>query len=103
MRQCLVEIQEEKDHDLDEILIHFVKIQYLAERVAVLKSPQLRRADSSNDRVALENGRQGRESQERGVALAGCQAYLDRLIGALPGGLKDNGKSHLDHNGRRRS
>lgn len=91
LRQCLVDITEAKNHDLDQALVHFVKIQYLAERVAVLKTPQQRRIDLSNDKMALEGSEQDRESQERGAALAGCQAYLDRLARELPSGLKDNG------------
>ncbi|KAK4035185.1 hypothetical protein C8A01DRAFT_18114 [Parachaetomium inaequale] len=90
MRQCLVEIQEAKAHDLDETLVHCVKIQYLAERVAVLKTLQPKRTDVGNDRIALEGGERDKESQERGVALAGCQTYLDRLVRELPGGLKDD-------------
>jgi hypothetical protein len=35
MRECLVEIREAKAHELDKILVHFVKVQYLVERVAV--------------------------------------------------------------------
>jgi hypothetical protein len=91
MRQCLVEIQEAKAHDLDETLVHCVKIQYLAERVAVLKTLQPKRTDIGNDGIVLEGGGNDNESQERGVALAGCQTYLDRLVRELPGGLKDNG------------
>lgn len=92
MRQCLVELQETKAHDLDEVLIHFVKIQYLSERVAVLKSPQLKKADPGSDRMSLEGSEQEKESPERGAALAGCQAYLDRLVRELPGGLRDHGE-----------
>ncbi|KAL1836473.1 hypothetical protein VTJ49DRAFT_5087 [Mycothermus thermophilus] len=90
MRQCLAEIQERKDHELDGVLVHFVKVQFLAERVAVLKSPQMKRADNYNDRVPLEGGEQEKESPERGAALAGCQAYLDNLTRELPSALKDN-------------
>jgi hypothetical protein len=92
VRQCLVDIGEAKDHDLDEVLVHFVRVQYLAERVAVLKRPQLKGAEPRNDTVTLENGEQDQKSQERAAALAGCQAYLDRLVDELPRGLRDNGK-----------
>jgi hypothetical protein len=92
MRQCLVELQEAKTHELDEVLVHFVKIQYLAERVAVLKSAQLKRTDPGSDRMSLEGGEQEKESPEREAALAGCQAYLDRLMREMPGGLRDNGE-----------
>ncbi|KAL2269273.1 hypothetical protein VTJ83DRAFT_1457 [Remersonia thermophila] len=90
MRRCLAEVQERKDHELDEILVHFVKVQFLSERVAVLKSPQLKRADHCNDRVPLDGAEQEKESSERGGALVGCQAYLDRLARELPSALKDN-------------
>jgi len=93
MRQCLVEIQEAKAHELDEILVHFVKVQYLAERVAVLKSPQLKRTDLATDKMSLEGGEQEKDNSERGAALAGCQAYLDRLVRESPSALKDNGTS----------
>lgn len=93
MRQCLVDIPEAKDHNIDRILIHFVKVQYLAERVAVLKSPQQRRADP--DRMGFEGSDQDKESQERGAALAGCQAYLDRLARELPASLKEDGESAI--------
>lgn len=95
MRQCLVEIQEAKDHSLDETLVYCVKVQYLAERVAVLKSPQVKRADPNNDRMALEGTEQEKESQERGTALDSCQAYLERLARDLPSSLKNNGKARL--------
>lgn len=91
MRQCLAELQQAADHELDEVLVHFVKAQYLAERVAVLKSPQLKSTNPSHDRVALEGGEQDKGSQED-VALAGCQSYLERLARELPSGLKENGK-----------
>ena len=100
MRQCLGEIQDAKEHGLDEVLVHFVKVQYLAERVAVLKSPQLKSTETSHDRVNLQQEEQGRESQESEVALAGCRAYLDRLVGELPSALKNNGKAPLDHGGK---
>jgi hypothetical protein len=92
MHQCLVGIREAKYHDLDEVLVHFVKIQYLAERVAVLKSPQLKGTEPRNDTMTRENGEQDQKSQERAAALAGCPADLDRLVDELPWGLRDNGK-----------
>ena len=91
MRQCLTELEQAEDHDLDQVLVRFVKAQYSAERVAVLKSPQLRRANLSNDRVSLEGGEQDKESQEE-ATLTGCQAHLERLARELPIGLRENGK-----------
>ncbi|KAL2261807.1 hypothetical protein VTK26DRAFT_3281 [Humicola hyalothermophila] len=90
MRQCLAEIQESKEHDLDPLLVYSVKVQYLAERVAVLKTSQQRTAELSIDRSVPDSTEMGREDQERGAALASCRAYLDRLARELPGVLKDN-------------
>ncbi|KAL2138587.1 hypothetical protein VTI28DRAFT_6532 [Corynascus sepedonium] len=64
MRQSLVELQEGKKHSLDEALVQCVKIQYLAERVAVLKSPQLRNIASKDNKAVLDMGEQNNETQE---------------------------------------
>lgn len=93
MRQCLVDIAETKEHSLDQVVVHFVKTQYLAERVAVLKTSLQESTDLSNEKAALDRNAEDRGGQERGAALAGCQAYLDRLVRELPGELKDDGQS----------
>ncbi|KAL2166117.1 hypothetical protein VTG60DRAFT_3278 [Thermothelomyces hinnuleus] len=91
LRQSLVELQEGSEHGLDEVLVHCVKIQYLAERVAVLKSPQPKRPAGEGYMAAGPNaGEEHKESQEREAALAECRNYLDQLIKNLPSGLKDN-------------
>ncbi|KAK4133601.1 hypothetical protein BT67DRAFT_55004 [Trichocladium antarcticum] len=90
MRQCLVDIAEAKEHSLDQVVVHFVKTQYLAERVAVLKTPLQGSTDLSSEKVALDRNDEDRGAQERGAALAGCQGYLDRLVRELPGSLKDD-------------
>jgi hypothetical protein len=87
-------MQEAKAHELDEILVHFVKVQYLAERVAVLNSPQMKKAEFGSDKMALEgSSEQEKDNSERSAALAGCQEYLDRLLMESPSALKDNGMS----------
>lgn len=47
---------------MDEILVHFVKAPYLAKRVAVLKSPELKRTDIGSDRMFLEGGEQANKN-----------------------------------------
>jgi hypothetical protein len=91
MRQCLVGIQEEKSDHLDDVLACLVKAQCLAERVAVLKSPQLEAAPGRYDSISSQGGDHDRQTQERAAALAGCQDYLDRLVRNLRGSLKANG------------
>ncbi|KAK4641282.1 hypothetical protein QC761_611000 [Podospora bellae-mahoneyi] len=76
MRQCLVELDEEEDHDLDEILVYCIKLQYLTERVAVLKTPQPDLPEQQN--------------RERGTAIASSQEYLDKLMREMPSELKTN-------------
>ncbi|KAK4183931.1 hypothetical protein QBC35DRAFT_507032 [Podospora australis] len=78
MRQCLVEVDEEEDHDLDEVLVYCVKLQYLTERVAILKSP-----------VPAQN-QQPQHAQEISVAMASSQEYLDKLVRDMPDELKTN-------------
>ncbi|KAK4243903.1 transcriptional regulator WAR1 [Corynascus novoguineensis] len=73
MRQSLVELQEGKKHSLDEALAQCVKIQYLAERIAVLKSPQLRNTASRDKKAVLDMGEQKKETQELEAALSGCR------------------------------
>ncbi|GAB1312536.1 Zn(2)-C6 fungal-type domain-containing protein [Madurella fahalii] len=91
MRQCLADIQDANHHSLDGILIHYIKLQHLTERIAVLKSPHSRRADFGGDRLVLEGNEQDRESQEPGAAaLADCRAYLDRLVSKVPDNLKND-------------
>lgn len=91
MRQCLADIQDNKEEELDEILVHFVKVQYLTERVAVLKSPQLTRVDQRGDR--FEGGGRGKHGSEKDAALAGCQAYLDKLEMDISTASRNNGMS----------
>jgi hypothetical protein len=98
LRQCLANIQNAKAHELDEALVYYVKIQYLAERIAVLKESQTGRADRGNGAVALEGFEQKKEVQEREAAMAACQAYLDKLRKELPRGLKDDGKNPQNWN-----
>ncbi|KAK4663733.1 hypothetical protein QC763_611000 [Podospora pseudopauciseta] len=76
MRQCLVELDEEEDHDLDEILVYCIKLQYLTERVAVLKTPQPDLPEQQN--------------RERGTAIASSQEYLDKVMREMPSELKTN-------------
>ncbi|KAK4180463.1 hypothetical protein QBC36DRAFT_355149, partial [Triangularia setosa] len=80
MRQCLVELDEEEDHDLDEILVYCIKLQYLTERVAVLKTPQPDLPEQQN--------------QERGSAITSSQEYLDKLLRDMPSELKTNSTLH---------
>ncbi|KXX80290.1 Transcriptional regulator WAR1 [Madurella mycetomatis] len=97
MRQCLADVQEANEHSLDGILIHYVKLQHLTERVAVLKSSQPRRADLGGDRLAFERREQDLESQAPGAAaLADCRAYLDGLVSKLPDNLKNDSESTRD-------
>jgi hypothetical protein len=92
MRQCLAGIQEKKAHHLDEVLAYLVKAQCLAERVAVLKSPQIQAGLKNYDSITLESSERDRQTQERKAALAGCQEYLDSLVRDLHGNLRDNGR-----------
>ncbi|KAK0671715.1 hypothetical protein QBC41DRAFT_363125 [Cercophora samala] len=80
MRQCLVELDEEEDHDLDEIVVYCIKLQYLTERVAVLKTPQPDLPEQQN--------------QERSSAIASSQEYLDKLLRDMPAELKTNSTLH---------
>lgn len=90
-RQCLANIQNAKAHELDEALVYYVKVQYLAERVTVLKDAQMGRADRGNGGVVPEGFEQEKEAQEREAAMAACQDYRDKLRKELPSGLKDHG------------
>ncbi|KAK0726193.1 hypothetical protein B0T21DRAFT_385516 [Apiosordaria backusii] len=80
MRQCLAELNEEEDHDLDEIVVYCIKLQYLTERVAVLKTPQPDLPEQQN--------------QERGSAITSSQEYLDKLLRDMPSELKTNSTLH---------
>ncbi|KAK3290227.1 uncharacterized protein B0H64DRAFT_332524 [Chaetomium fimeti] len=91
LRQCLANIQNAKEHDLDEALVYYVKIQYLAERVTALKDPRPGRANRGNGGVGLEGFEHDKGIQEREAVMAGCQAYLDKLRREVPGSLKDDG------------
>ncbi|KAK4197553.1 hypothetical protein QBC40DRAFT_308994 [Triangularia verruculosa] len=80
MRQCLVELDEEKDHELDEVLVYCIKLQYLTERVAVLKTPQPDLTEQQH--------------QERGSAITSSQEYLDKLLTDMPTERRTNPTLH---------
>jgi len=75
MRQCLVDVQEEKEHDLDSVVVYYLKIQYLTERVAVLTSPQ---------------AEQEQPAAERAAAMTSSREYLDKITRDMPESLKSN-------------
>ncbi|KAK4169776.1 hypothetical protein QBC43DRAFT_351916 [Cladorrhinum sp. PSN259] len=80
MRQCLVDVQQEKEHELDDVLVYYLKVQYLTERVAVLMSPQVE---------------QEQPTTERSAAMASSQEYFDKIIRDMPEALKNNGVQSL--------
>ncbi|KAH6628927.1 hypothetical protein F5144DRAFT_493236 [Chaetomium tenue] len=90
LRQCLANLQNAKTHELDQALVYHVNIQRLAERVTVLKSSQLGRADRGNGGTALKGFGQNKEIQDPEAAMAACQAYLAKLRTELPIGVKDD-------------
>ncbi|KAK3988417.1 hypothetical protein QBC44DRAFT_243579 [Cladorrhinum sp. PSN332] len=75
MRQCLVDIQQEKEHFLDDVLVYYLKVQYLTERVAVLMTPQIE---------------QEQPTAELNAAMASSQEYLDKIMRDMPEALKNN-------------
>ncbi|KAK4227383.1 hypothetical protein QBC38DRAFT_509755 [Podospora fimiseda] len=75
MRQCLVDVQQEKEHFLDHVLVYYLKVQYLTERVAVLMSPQVE---------------QEQPQAELSAAMASSQEYFDKIMRDMPESLKNN-------------